>query len=63
MDSVISFLQAQKPTAYSTTTLAHKFGLKRGYIKYMLEQHEDVRSVLPVEVGSGKTCVNVYKAK
>lgn len=62
MDNVISFLHAQKPTAYSATTLAHKFGLKRGHVKYNLDMHEDIHCVVPVSVGSGKAHVNVYRA-
>ena len=63
MDSVISFLQEQKPTAYSTTTLAHKFGLKRGHVKHELDIHEDICCVDPAVVGSGKRHINVYRAK
>ena len=62
MDNVINFLQAQKPIAYSTTTLAHKFGLKRGHVKYNLDMHEDIHCVEPAVVGSGKAHVRVYCA-
>ena len=63
MDKVYDFLRENSTRAYSTRTLKHKFGIKLGELKFHLDQYEGVRRVLPIEVGSGKAHLNVYKAK
>ena len=59
MEAMYQFLHEHKLTAYSTTTLAHKFGLKRGQLNHTLDTDDEIRRVNPLEVGS----VNVYCAK
>ena len=63
MEIVLDFFQANRHIAYSTTTLAHKFKMKRSALNHYLHNCDLVYNVDPLTVGSGKAHINVFKWK
>jgi len=57
---VEDFLRDNKNVKYSVRTLSRKLNVNTKYVYMMLVNSSNVRKCDPIEVGSGKQCVNVF---